>query len=442
MLEVILLMESIVYLLNLIFPKDVILFYLSIALFFLFIIIMCKERIEMVSLNILIIFLTFLQIVGVFIIETTKIYLNEIAQWSFFKGSLLEIIIITTFFWYFLIKKRRYFNLNIEKKKKKCDKLIIYILLIYSFYFFFKVLLKPYYIVNVDRFMYKKLYFNSVENILFNLNGGIILYLTTNIFIKKNKKIYIILLIINLLFIFMSGGKFGDFLFPLGLAYLYVIPEYFNRNKKIYKLILRFISGVILILSITFFHALFLNKTNFITSVKNFYIYFLQRGAQEGQLWWSTYEKKYKGTLNEFFNEFIPQNSSNYYDSNKKLVDQKGILKVMLLSTPEKIIKKKFEMGSRYSSSTNASLNYYFGVIGNIIYLFLISKLLKLFYNIFYKKIKNELLNFLNLLLLMKFYMKIHELISMSAFSIIFYWKTIIVVLGLIIIRKIDKLIK
>ena len=114
----------------------------------------------------------------------------------------------------------------------------------------------------------------------------------------------------------------------------------------------------------------------------------------------------------------------------------------MLLSTPEKIIKKKFEMGSRYSSSTNASLNYYFGVIGNIIYLFLISKLLKLFYNIFYKKIKNELLNFLNLLLLMKFYMKIHELISMSAFSIIFYWKTIIVVLGLIIIRKIDKLIK
>ena len=146
--------------------------------------------------------------------------------------------------------------------------------------------------------------------------------------------------------------------------------------------------------------------------------------------------------MNEFFNEFIPQNSSNYYDSNKKLVDQKGILKVMLLSTPEKIIKKKFEMGSRYSSSTNASLNYYFGVIGNIIYLFLISKLLKLFYNIFYKKIKNELLNFLNLLLLMKFYMKIHELISMSAFSIIFYWKTIIVVLGLIIIRKIDKLIK
>ena len=110
MLEVILLMESIVYLLNLIFPKDVILFYLSIALFFLFIIIMCKERIEMVSLNILIIFLTFLQIVGVFIIETTKIYLNEIAQWSFFKGSLLEIIIITTFFWYFLIKKRKYFN--------------------------------------------------------------------------------------------------------------------------------------------------------------------------------------------------------------------------------------------------------------------------------------------------------------------------------------------
>ena len=367
--------------------------------------------------------------------EIKVIYLYELKKYSFFKGSFPELILIYIIFFYslFYFLKKDIIKKNILKLTK-CDKnlklleyIIFFIILIYNFYFLQKTLQAPYYKLNVDRFVYNKIMFTKIEFFFFRLHPLVIMilsYFYLNIRRLIIKLCVVLNIIIIFLILFLSGNKFGEFISLVFYVFLILLPLFYKnikKLKKMFKILLTMLSVIILL---TYTHKkMYDSNYNF----NKFYNYVIQRGAQQGQLWWGTYDKKYEGSVKEVILEL--KNGQAKYLYNKQINEQTGIWKIMLLNAPQQIVEDKYESGSRYSCSSKASINYYFGLIGNIIFSILSARLFSFLYTFFYMKYNNILLEILKYFLFLKLYGRLMVLTFMSDFWILSDIKTIMLLI-------------
>lgn len=433
--------QIIFVILNIIFPTEV-LAYISLVNYLLFILYNYRKYFLEFNIGSLLLFLTSLQIFGCFIVETSIIYLPELKKYSFFKGSLPELILIYIIFFYSLfyflhkviIKKD---ILKIRKNKinlKISEKLIIFLIFLYNIYFLYKVVKTPYYELNVDRFNYNEIVFNSLEFFFFKLNFLIVILLS-NVYIRTKKvlvKIFIVInIIILILVLFLSGNKFGEYITIMFMIFLVFLPLFYKNIKNLKKIFKKLLIGFLTVIAITYMHKK-MYDTNY--NFNKFYNYVIQRGAQQGQLWWGTYDRKYKGNIEEVILEIV--NGKAKYQYNKKINEQTGIWKIMLLNAPQQVVEAKYESGSRYSCSSKASINYYFGIIGNIIFSIILAKLFSLLYKMFYTNYNNFLLTIFKYFLFIKLNGKLMSFGFMSDFWILLDIKTLILLIVAYILLK------
>lgn len=323
-----------------------------------------------------IIFYITTNILGVFVIETNRLHLNELGIFSYKNNSFLLITIAHIIFiesiriFYSYKKKDTNYKLKdsiikISDIRISKMKLIEYGLILTFIIFtimFIQVIDKPFFKVKLDRFLYKEMYLNKLSDKISNS----ILYITALLGIyylyNNRKKRYFLLLILIFTHLFWIGHKFSVF---ITIAYFIALPFiYFSSNSllnRITKGALALIAFLILIVSIQSF---IVYKRDFNKNI----IYFKGRLAQQGQLWWATYdnEKTYRNNIGELKDEF-----NTYYRLNveEKTLHNSGIYKIMKLVTPQDIFEKKVNVKkSRYAYSTQATIFYYFKGIGLIVF--------------------------------------------------------------------------
>lgn len=389
-----------------------------------------------------IIIFAILHILGIFIIENNSFYLKEIDKISYFKGIVPDIILIyIIFISYLKIDK------EVEYKQlSNCllNKILVIIFFMYSLYFFLKIGENPYYKLKVDRFLYRENYLSLFERRMIDLYMIPVLY-SYRYLLKKNRDIFSVISIINILMIIVAlfnlGAKFEEYLtivlFSLGI-YILNLSNY-QLKKNIKKLVKNFSYGVMGILILLIVHY---SKANNGYKFQEFRNFMFQRAAQQGQLYWGTYEYTRNGEIEELIEEFKTENK---YKVNKEIKEQVGIWKIMRLTTPVKIVERKAKAKSMYTNSTPASLNYYFGILGNIIFYIIAGIGMKQLYKLFFKMDVNGMIWVLQLLVFFKIRQLTNSIIYMSNFSAMIDTKFFLYcILGVILfnIRKLSKINK
>jgi hypothetical protein len=227
------------------------------------------------------------------------------------------------------------------------------------------------------------------------------------------------------------GSKFGEYIAAIYFFMIFFL-FYFNKIKHVKKLLNYFLISGFLILIITFFHRNVLyHKLN----VFNQYLY--QRIAQQGQLWWGTYDKKLNGNLKEALAELTYKSEYKY---NMDIQNQNGIWKIMLLNAPKEVVETKFENFSRYTASTRASLNYYFGLLGNCIFHILVAKLIKKLFDFLLIETKNTVTTIVKILIFYKMLRMTLFFIFMSDFHIFLEINGIIALISFVLFQVIIKI--
>lgn len=433
--------QIIFVILNFIFPTEV-LAYISFFNYILFILYSYKNYFIELNISFLLLFITSLQIFGCLIVEINIIYLQELKKYSFFKGSLPELILIYIVFFYCLfyflekdiIKKNILKIDNCKNSLKILEYLVLFLIILYNIYFLQKTMITPYYELNVDRFNYNKIIFDKIEFFFFRLHPLVIMILSY-FYLNTKKLIFKLSIIINIIIVFsvlfLSGNKFGEFISLIFYIFLIFLPLFYQNIEKLKKKFKILLIIFLAVMSITYIH-----KKNYDPNYnfKKFYNYVIQRGAQQGQLWWGTYDKKYEGNLEEVILEL--KNGKDRYLYDKKINEQTGIWKIMLLNAPQHVVETKYESGSGYTCSSKASINYYFGIIGNIIFSIFLAKLFSTLYTFFYRKYDNILLVILKYFLFLKLNGRITTLAFMSDFWVLSDIKTVILLIMAYILLK------
>lgn len=342
------------------------------------------------------------QILGVYLIErSSNMYLYEINKTSYFKNSLWVLI----FFYFLFISIIIRIDIKKEKIKIKNNRIYSYInilIIILLSIILICVIKKPIFGMRIDKYLYIKLYLNQyiykIINIItyyFSFYMGVILFNG-----KKKERKKIILIIIELLLILaLIGVKFGGYLYML---YFLSLSKLISINK-IRKLIFKLSFGVLFLVIFSLSYRIFMFNLPYKDGIN-----FLEtRIAQQGQLWWSSYNDT------NFKESFINELKSK--DKNT------GIYKVMYLVGEKSRIDMLHEIGVKYTSSTQSSLYKYYSKIGLFIGAILLGYGYKVFYTLLLEcYIKNKLLvsifilrgiNLLNNLLFMSAFNKIFEII-------------------------------
>ena len=229
--------------------------------------------------------------------------------------------------------------------------------------------------LKIDRFEYGDKFLHGFWGSLNNIISYII-PLIALLFIKKYKLLPVIMLGLYFVYLFFIGVKFGTFLTSI----CFLLPVFFIGNNKvnIRKIIGIIISMVFVLIGVVFIF----NIMVYDAELEENFTYLKDRGSQQGQLWWAVYGD-YE-SQNYHIEEFISDELGIIKDGRKKEEYNHGIYKVMRLTTPDSVFEEKVKSGSTYAYSTQASIYYYFNYIGLFLFDILGALLLAFFTNIYW----------------------------------------------------------
>ncbi|WP_214803663.1 MULTISPECIES: DUF6418 domain-containing protein [unclassified Exiguobacterium] len=312
-------------------------------------------------------------IFGVYVIEiNSNMYLSEIAKFSSNNNSLFLLIIYHVIFsevLRLLYSKSEFKYIKVDSKSEDNPFRVIRIVSILIFIIvtvlYINVIQKPYFLLGIDRFLYEEYYLNSY---IIKINNFIFYFLpviTCLILYRKNKyDLWIGYSTIALfsLYLIWIGHKFSMLLI---IGYFVLLGLNFLINDKaINKYLGRFF------LVVTCLLILVMVQSNIVygRDEEENLDYLNARLAQQGQLWWALYGKE---NQQETLNKNISDETKTFYKlkDNEDNVMKSGMYKIMREVTPENIfLQKVFVKKSRYAYSTPASLYFYFGAIGALIF--------------------------------------------------------------------------
>lgn len=267
--------------------------------------------------------------------------------------------------WMELRKKKHNFNIiNQVQASEKKDNTAVYVsdnIMKISYVAFFLLLAcfasisyKPYFLLGIDRFVYKSSQLSGIVSMLSPWFYCLIpIVLMTR---YKNKKLSAAYLILLALFCIWQGEKFSGLLRIIFYTMIAVSPEYAGSViKKNLKKIVKAATVVILsLLIVVIMQQIILYQAD----SEDLAVYFENRLVAQGELWWLTYKGDAdSGThWNEIGDEisvWIEQPSGNMSDYDF------GIYKLMKKFMNSNWVTYTLALGIRGTEATRASLFYY-----------------------------------------------------------------------------------
>mgnify|MGYP001078722883 CR=1 FL=1 len=363
---------------------------LGIGIYFLYLVLF---RQDFIIKYLFLIFSALTAIIGDAIIELApQLYLSELQCYSGFVGS-LPLLVLSH--WVLIVVCLNYdavygvetrgLLLDFENKNtKQVLKFFTVIVLILFLALFSKVAAYPAFLMGVDRFEYAAQYtVSGVLLIVDHISTVLIIFPILSV-LYGNKLLGSLAIILYALYYLWIGNKFGPFFTLMCMCLLVCYKSILKKGKRF----LRKVAGV----SCIMFFIIFAYAIIFTTSNSNFDVvsYVMQRGAQQGQLWWKTYDLSVGTTHQaEFEDEFqaIIDNKSIISDN---IGSKNGIYRIMYLCAPEHVVDSKLMTGSRYTEAGHATVYYYFGSIGVVFFSVIMGFVFALVINSFLKALNNK----------------------------------------------------
>lgn len=325
------------------------------------------SRLEFLIRYFYILFIQATNLIGVFIIENSDIWLPELAVFSTDKNSLFPLAVIHWLFFHLLY----FFDILLAdaepqriirqmKEEKVASELILVVFFIVVTILLNRGLMHPAFSFGFDRFQYAKVYLAGRWDTLFTVMNYLIPVCAVMLLSEhRGFTAAVLVLLVGMLLLF--GYKFGAF---LDILYL-LSPILIIKIGKNYKTIFRIITGLILVLVLVVFGH---NSLTYGKSLSSNFTYLLQRTAQQGQLWWALYDQEPEDTLHV---DELGDETKVFFTNDLSIKTQYdyGIYKIMRIVTPSDLFENKINNGSRYAASTSATVFYYFKYYGFLIYL-------------------------------------------------------------------------
>lgn len=369
-------------------------------------------------------YLAFLFISGVAILGTAiielfpSIYLVELRCYSSFVGSLPLIIFG---YWLFLVvinlvDKKYKFEIIRERidelaKYRKFYNTINLAVLILFLILFSSVVTHPAFLLGVDRFNYASQYsqFSILKKIVSNAPLLLVFPILTIIYNKNFQRILGMLgVAMYVLYFVWVGDKFGPFFSLICIFLLIYYKRILEKGRGFLK--------KILIISFGLFGGIVIFAIVFSASISSYsgLTYFEQRGAQQGQLWWKTYEICKNIHPTEFGNEIKAlTNGKDTISAN--VGSNNGIYKIMYLCAPREQVNSKLATGARYTEAGFATIYYYFGTIGVIMFSCIIGGIVAATINAFIRALNNG--DYVKALIFLRFFLLERGSVSMFLFN-------------------------
>lgn len=372
-------------------------------------------------------------LLGITLIESRVIYLDELAQISFNVGAIYLIAIVHVVFVEILFlkftnaKTAGFFYPRIsvkqENTKKLCMQMIIVVQLIITCIAIVRIIRYPALLLGIDRFIYNKQY-------LPGLWGSISVILTLFIpidamyFKKYKSKLPVLAMISYYIYLLWIGTKFGMFLIS---SYWIIVPyAYSLKRRQFIKVIKYFVMLLVLLLGlVTLQGKLIYNRTAHESAD-----YLWRRTAQQGQMWWAIY-KDYKGQ--KHYGELKDEERTFFTDQEPK--DKEfGIYKMMKKVMPASTFYNKVYVGNtRYAFSTQASIYYYFGFFGLLSWTIITAIAYSTVFKYYIRAFLNE--QFISVIVLTRLFLTMNNVLIQSDFNKLFSWQTLVSIITLIFLR-------
>lgn len=366
------------------------------------------------------IFITNAVILSVFICDFFQgYYLNELDTYTGYVGALPILIIGEMLFSFILINDNEVYNNNLisnksEGKGIKILRVFNFFVLVLCLYLFLNIITKPAFLLGIDRTTYAALI--TPKNALYSaISGQINVLISIPILLllyDKKYKIYpLISIFLYGLYYIWNGNKFGPFLSLACLFFMLYTSDYSNINKRKIKKFLKYGLGFIIIAIVS---AVFIQS--YLSGLKSD-DYFIRRLAQQGQLWWKTYDISLNAHPEEFLNEI------NSIFSDKKAISDyvgsnTGIYKIMYLCGPKSLVDHRLTTGSRYTEGGFACAYYYFGIVGVVLFAFFNGIVVKKIVKSIFSSAGNQ--DYIKFILLIRLYLRYNAFISMFTLAELF----------------------
>ena len=357
-------------------------------------------------------------VVGCLICEFTSLYLNEIDTYAHFVGSTPLLILIHWLIMALILSFDNYTPTLEYNEKQENNKSFLYLKYVAWIYFilsiilFSKVMMHPSFILGVDRVGYAAMGYvagiwTKIANFMQYLVVIPIMY-----FFYVDKKKGVLFILPYVLYLFWTGNKFGTF-FNIFYIFLFVLYGTMKDSgfSKIKKILFSVFIAVVLLVGLSLFAISFSGDYKIGD-------YFFNRIAQQGQMWWKSYDLFYgnpnpSGFVNEIKGAFFgSQEISENVGANY------GIYNLMYLLAPKQKVDYKIMAGSRYTEAAFGSILYYFGIPGLIITCLLIAFITTKLTNAAIKSIRSE--QIIKAMLLLRLYLAFRGAVTIFIFYDIF----------------------
>lgn len=372
-------------------------------------------------------FSTMSSLAGVFVIEIMPSFLlTELNTYSHSVGAfpliclghivlIVVIRICDVYLFGFEIKSIGEWR-NLIKIIKVCNIISLFVAFAYGTAFL-KIIKYPSFILRMDRFTYINEYgLSGIYSYLVKIASYLLVFPIISI-VYGNRKIGAGTIILYILYCAWTGNKFGPFYELLILSCIVFYKSIIEKNSdKVKKVIIRIgITMTALVLLAAYLFAFYQKQES----------YLYNRLAQQGQLWWKTYEKCQAEDyhISEINNELnaILYGSSNISDN---IGSEFGIYRIMYYTTSKSIVDAKLARGSRYTEAGYACAYYYFGILGVFAFSVFIGVLMSLIVNNLIKAISEAKL--INIILLVRLFSLERNALSMFEFISFFDFESII----------------
>jgi len=307
-----------------------------------------------------------INIVGCAVCEYSDTYLTELQIKTSFVGSLPILIFCRVLFLEILQLYDSRFGVenffesgNDSKYANKFNQLVSKLLLCVMLLLFIYVLPNPSFVLGIDRFQYA----SRLPDIfikLFSWMSFLIVFPILAIKQTRSKAAFATVILYVLIAIWI-GHKFGTLFNLLCIITLCFYDRLYLRGRN--KLVRASFTVGIVLVSIVL-GAVFLQGATSSAS-RTDYIY--QRLAQQGQLWWKTYDLS-EGKAHP---EQIDIELSGLFASNtisENVGSRHGIYGVMYRTAPRNIIDNKISDGAQYTEAGYATAYYCAGALGSILF--------------------------------------------------------------------------
>ncbi len=314
-------------------------------------------------------------ILGVAVIELQSLYLVELRCYTYFAGSTPTILLAWwTFFAVFCLASQKILAGNTastryignihpsEKTKNALNWINVAIAIVYLI-MLIHVFKHPAFLLGYDRFQYS-VYLTGVWGKLNNIMTYTYPLICVCI-IWSSKRIGIMSLVTALLYLAWTGNKFGPFFSILSIFLFAWYPLLISKLKSV-KPIRLLACSVAAVSAIVLLAVGQFSLTNGFVNNEQSVTYFYQRAAQQGQLWWKTYDL----CTNLHYSDSVEDELPIWFSGkdNSELNHDYGIYKIMWLTTPSDLCSAKIESGSRYTEAGHAAAYLYGGMFGVLIF--------------------------------------------------------------------------